>query len=148
MLVPDLEKFLRRIHRVIEYNAEKHETIQQTMVAVFAEDRTLNNLTQEHLSLVLPPKVRGAWYLHQVTQLLHAPIHFFIMFSSIRNHLREVSSDGYNADNQFLDALAHYRFAKLNLPVLSISLPAVSGAEMFHHQKEMLSTLSVTQGFQ
>ncbi|CAF3640036.1 unnamed protein product [Adineta steineri] len=28
--------------------------------AVVAEDRTLNNLTQEHLSLVLPPKVRGA----------------------------------------------------------------------------------------
>ncbi|CAF1135643.1 unnamed protein product [Adineta steineri] len=32
--------------------------------AVVAEDRTLNNLTQEHLSLVLPPTVRGAWYLH------------------------------------------------------------------------------------
>ncbi|CAF0911476.1 unnamed protein product [Adineta steineri] len=116
--------------------------------AVVAEDRTLNNLTQEHLSLVLPPKVRGAWYLHQATQLLHAPLHFFIMFSSIRNHLLEVASAGYNAGNQFLDALAYYRFTKLNLPVLSISLPAVSGTEMFHHQKEMLSTLRVTQGFE
>ncbi|CAF1135623.1 unnamed protein product [Adineta steineri] len=70
------------------------------------------------------------------------------MFSSIRNHLLEVASAGYNAGNQFLDALAYYRFTKLNLPVLSISLPAVSGTEMFHHQKEMLSTLRVTQGFE
>ncbi|CAF1329463.1 unnamed protein product, partial [Adineta steineri] len=116
--------------------------------AVVSEDRTLGNLTQEHLSLVLPPKVRGAWYLHQATQLLHAPIHFFIMFSSIRNHLLEVSSAGYNAGNQFLDALAHYRFSKLNLPALSISLPAVSGAGMFHRHKEMLSTLKETQGFE
>ncbi|CAF1468770.1 unnamed protein product [Adineta steineri] len=116
--------------------------------AVVAEDRTLNNLTQEHLSLVLPAKVRGAWYLHQATQLLHAPIHFFIMFSSIRNHLLGVAFAGYNAGNQFLDALAHYRFEKLNLPALSISLPAVSGAGMFHRHKEMLSTLKETQGFE
>ncbi|CAF4401514.1 unnamed protein product, partial [Adineta steineri] len=82
------------------------------------------------------------------TQLLHAPIHFFIMFPSVRNHLLEVASAGYNAGNQFLDALAHYRFAKLNLPAFSISLSAVSGAGMFHRHKEMLSTLSVTQGFE
>ncbi|CAF1464972.1 unnamed protein product [Adineta steineri] len=116
--------------------------------AVAVEDRTLNNLTEEHLSLVLSPKVRGAWNLHQATQLLHAPIHFFIMFRSVRNHLLEVASAGYNAGNQFLDALAHYRFAKLNLPAFSISLPAVSGAGMFHRHKEMLSTLKVTQGFE
>ncbi|CAF1059333.1 unnamed protein product [Adineta steineri] len=116
--------------------------------AVVSEDRTLGNLTQEHLSLVLPPKVRGAWYLHQATQLLHAPVHFFIMFSSIRNHLLEVASAGYNAGNQFLDALAHYRSTKLSLPALSISLPAVSGAGMFHRHKEMLSTLKETQGFE
>ncbi|CAF4423634.1 unnamed protein product, partial [Adineta steineri] len=85
---------------------------------------------------------------HKVTLLLHTPIHFFIMFSSIRNHLLEVSSSGYNAGNQFLDALAHYRSAKLNLPALSISLPAVSGAGMFHRHKDMLSTLKLTQGFE
>ncbi|CAF0884818.1 unnamed protein product [Adineta steineri] len=64
------------------------------------------------------------------------------MFSSIQNHLLEVSSAGYNAGNQFLDALAHYRFEKLNLPALSINLSAVSGAEMFHHHKEMLIAIS------
>ncbi|CAF1255723.1 unnamed protein product [Adineta steineri] len=116
--------------------------------AVVAEDRTLSKMTQEYLAHVLAAKVRGAWILHQVTQLTHAPLHFFIMFSSIRNHLIEVASSGYNAGNQFLDALAHYRMTQQNLPALSVSLPAVSGAGMFHRQRDMLSTLQSTHGFE
>ncbi|CAF1195338.1 unnamed protein product [Adineta steineri] len=116
--------------------------------AVVAEDRTLSKMTQEYLTHVLAAKVRGAWILHQVTQLTHAPLHFFLMFSSIRNHLLEVASSGYNAGNQFLDALAHYRMTRLSLPALSVSLPAVSGAGMFHRQRDMLSTLQSTHGFE
>ncbi|CAF3740050.1 unnamed protein product [Adineta steineri] len=37
-----------------------------------------------------------------------------------------MASSGYNAGNQFLDALAHYRMTQLSLPALSVSLPAVS----------------------
>ncbi|CAF1036440.1 unnamed protein product [Adineta steineri] len=116
--------------------------------AVVAEDRTLAKMTQEYLTHVLAAKVRGAWILHQVTQLTHAPLYFFLMFSSIRNHLLEVASSGYNAGNQFLDALAHYRMTQQNLPALSVSLPAVSGAGMFHRQRDMLSTLQSTHGFE
>ncbi|CAF0978426.1 unnamed protein product [Adineta steineri] len=116
--------------------------------AVVAEDRTLAKMTQEYLTHVLAAKVRGAWILHQVTQLTHAPLHFFLMFSSIRNHLLEVASSGYNAGNQFLDALAYYRMTQLSLPALSVSLPAVSGAGMFHRQRDMLSTLQSTHGFE
>ncbi|CAF0965482.1 unnamed protein product [Adineta steineri] len=68
------------------------------------------------------------------------------MLSSVRNHLLEVSSADYNTGNQFIDVLAHYRSTKLNLPALSISLPAVSGAGMFHRQRDMLSTLQSTHG--
>ncbi|CAF0947091.1 unnamed protein product [Adineta steineri] len=116
--------------------------------AVVTEDRTLAKITQEYLTHVLAAKARGAWILHQVTQLTHAPLHFFLMFSSIRNHLLEVASSGYNAGNQFLDALAHYRMTQQNLPALSVSLPAVSGAGMFHRQRDMLSTLQSTHGFE
>ncbi|CAF1367742.1 unnamed protein product [Adineta steineri] len=116
--------------------------------AVVAEDRTLAKMTQEYLTHVLAAKVRGAWNLHQVMQLTHAPLHFFLTFSSIRNHLLEVASSGYNAGNQFLDALAHYRITQQNLPALSVSLPAVSGAGMFHRQRDMLSTLQSTHGFE
>ncbi|CAF4222614.1 unnamed protein product, partial [Adineta steineri] len=116
--------------------------------AVVAEDRTLVKMTQEYLTHVLAAKVRGAWILHQVSQLTHAPLHFFVMFSSIRNHLLEMASSGYNAANQFLDALAHYRMSQISLPALSVSLPAVSGAGMFHRQRDMLSTLQSTHGFE
>ncbi|CAF1458927.1 unnamed protein product [Adineta steineri] len=116
--------------------------------AVVAEDRTLAKMTQEYLTHVLAAKVRGAWILHQVTQLTHAPLHFFLVFSSTRNHLLEVASSGYNAGNQFLDALAHYRMTQLSLPALSVSLPAISGAGMFHRQRDMLSTLQSTHGFE
>ncbi|CAF4052851.1 unnamed protein product, partial [Adineta steineri] len=70
------------------------------------------------------------------------------MFSSIRNHLLEVASSGYNAGNQFLDALTYYRMTQQNLPAFSVSLPAVSGAGMFHRQRDMLSTLKSTHGFE
>ncbi|CAF0930134.1 unnamed protein product [Adineta steineri] len=116
--------------------------------AVVAEDRILSNLTQEHLTHVLAAKVRGAWILHQVTQMTHTPLHFFVMFSSIRNHLLEMASAGYNAGNQFLDILAHYRITKFNLPALSVSLPAVSGAGMFHRQRDLLTSFQMTQGFE
>ncbi|CAF4065132.1 unnamed protein product, partial [Adineta steineri] len=116
--------------------------------AVVAEDRTLAKMTQEYLTHVLAAKVHGAWILHQVTQLTHAPLHFFLMFSSIRNHLLEVASSGYNAGNQFLDAVAHYRTIQQNLPALSVSLPAVSGAGMFHRQRDMIGTLQSTHGFE
>ncbi|CAF3050328.1 unnamed protein product [Rotaria socialis] len=116
--------------------------------AVVAEDRSLVNLSVEHLNRVLAAKIRGAWVLHQATQDTNAPIHFFAMFSSIRNHLLELAAAGYNAGNEFLDALAHYRMTRLNLPALSVSLPAVSGAGMFHRYRDLLISLQVTQGFE
>ncbi|UJR12906.1 hypothetical protein I4U23_017080 [Adineta vaga] len=138
-----------QVHQLIEnLNRTSHPVRGIIHTAVVAEDRSLANLTQEHLTRVLAAKVRGAWILHQVTQLTHAPIHFFIMFSSIRNHLLELAAASYNAGNQFLDALAHYRVTKLHIPALSVGLPAVSGAGMFHRHRDALISLQVTQGFE
>ncbi|CAF4087291.1 unnamed protein product [Adineta steineri] len=138
-----------QVHDLIEkLNQTSHPVRGIIHSAVVAEDRSLGNLTQEHMARVLAAKVRGAWIFHQVIQLTHAPIHFFIMFSSIRNHLLELASASYNAGNQFLDALAHYRMKELNLPALSVSLPAVSGAGMFHRQREWLTSFQTTQGFE
>ncbi|CAF1440359.1 unnamed protein product, partial [Adineta steineri] len=138
-----------QVHNLFEkLNQSSHPVRGIIHSAVVAEDRSLSSLTQEHLTHVLAAKVRGAWILHQVIQLIHAPIHFFIMFSSIRNHLLELASASYNAGNQFLDALAHYRTIKLNLPALSVSLPAVSGAGMFHRQREWLTSFQTTHGFE
>ncbi|UJR38888.1 hypothetical protein I4U23_031556 [Adineta vaga] len=116
--------------------------------AGMADDRLLMNITPEHLSNIFSAKIHGAWNLHQITQMTHCSLHFFILFSSIRNHLLEIGSAGYNAGNQFLDCLATYRVQQLNLPALSISLPAINGAGMFHRQKDSLKTLQTTQGLE
>ncbi|CAF4052022.1 unnamed protein product, partial [Adineta steineri] len=138
-----------QVHDLIErLNQTSHPVRGIIHSAVVAEDRSLSNLTQEHLTRVLAAKIRGAWIFHRVIQLTHAPIHFFIMFSSMRNHLLEFASASYNAGNQFLDALAHYRVTELNLPALSVALPAVSGAGMFHRHREVLTSLQLTQGFE
>jgi NADP-dependent 3-hydroxy acid dehydrogenase YdfG/acyl carrier protein len=116
--------------------------------AVVSNDKLLANLNQEILMSVMGPKVRGGWNLHQASQLIQTPLHFFIMFSSIRNHLIDLGSSGYNAGNEFIEALAQYRYDQLQLPALCISLPAVSGAGMFHRQKDLLTSLHSSQGLE
>jgi acyl carrier protein len=115
--------------------------------AVVEEDRSLAKLSRENLIKVLGAKAHGAWNLHRASQLPGASVHFFLLFSSIRNHLIYLASGGYNAGNQFLDILARYR-AEQGLPALSISLPAVSGAGMFHRNRDMLLGLQRITGFE
>ncbi|CAF4513216.1 unnamed protein product [Rotaria sp. Silwood2] len=116
--------------------------------AAVQEDRSLAKLTEENITRIKKPKICGAWNLHRASQLAGTPLHFFLLFSSIRNHLIDLGSSSYNAGNQFLDILAQYRVKQLHLPALSISLPAVSGAGMFHRQRDMLTSLQCTTEFE
>ncbi|CAF3958453.1 unnamed protein product, partial [Rotaria sordida] len=116
--------------------------------AVISDDKLLTNLSQETLFRVMEPKVRGGWNLHQASQQTGASLHFFVMFSSIRNHLIDPGSSSYNAGNEFFEALAHYRREQLKLPALSIALPAVQGAGMFHRQQVILNNLLIAQGME
>jgi myxalamid-type polyketide synthase MxaB len=67
---------------------------------------------------VMAPKIKGAWYLHVLTQDL--PIDFFVLFSSMASLLGSPGQGNYAAANAFLDTLAHYRRAQ-DLPALSIN---------------------------
>lgn len=116
--------------------------------ALVIEDRVLSNLSMETLTQVMRPKVRGGWNLHNASHLARAPLHFFIMLSSLRNHMINVGSASYNAGNEFLDALAHYRREQLQLPAICISLPAISGAGIFHQRRNVLSSLFSSLGFE
>ena len=116
--------------------------------AVVSQDKLLTNITPETLRLAMDAKIRGAWNLHHATHQTRAPLHFFLMFSSMRNHFIDFGSAGYNAGNEFLDALAHYRSKLLHQPALSISLPAISGAGMFHRERNILTPLYSTRGFE
>ncbi|CAF1209700.1 unnamed protein product [Adineta steineri] len=51
----------QQVHDLIEKFSKTSNPLRGIIhSAIVAEDRALNNLTQDHLSLVLPPKVRGA----------------------------------------------------------------------------------------
>lgn len=116
--------------------------------AVVSQDKVLANINKETLNLAMRAKVRGAWNLHCAAHQTGTPLHFFVMFSSIRNHLIDLGSAGYNAGNEYLDALARYRSKFMNLPSLSISLPAISGAGMFHRERAILDELYSNHGFE
>ncbi|WP_019509581.1 type I polyketide synthase [Pleurocapsa sp. PCC 7319] len=56
---------------------------------------------------VMAPKVKGAWYLHSLTQDLS--LDFFVLFSSATSFLGSPGQGNYAAANAFLDALSFYR---------------------------------------
>jgi aryl carrier-like protein len=133
----DLTNF-EQVHKLIETLGQTSYSVRGIILsAVAAENRTLSQLTQNDLTRAFAIKIRGAWHLHQASQLARAPLHFFVLFSSIRNHLHEVAAGSDNAGNQFLDALVLYRSRQLHLPALSVSLPVVSDVSIFHRDRDM-----------
>lgn len=86
--------------------------------AGFLDDGILINQTVEKFEKVLSPKIKGAWYLHELTKNLE--IDFFIMYSSIASLLGSAGQANHSAANSFLDSFAFYRRAN-GLPAMSIN---------------------------
>jgi thioesterase domain-containing protein/acyl carrier protein len=114
--------------------------------AMVLHDSLFRNLTNEILHKVMQPKIHGAWNLHRATEILSCSLEFFIMFSSIRNHITGVGQSNYNAGNNFLDSLAYWRLNYRNLPAISIALPAISGAGYLHNNAQSTIELMEQQG--
>ncbi|HLF25325.1 MAG TPA: SDR family NAD(P)-dependent oxidoreductase [Anaerolineae bacterium] len=87
------------------------------------DDGALTQQTWARCVAVMNPKVAGAWHLHALTQ--HAPLDFFMLFSSVASLLGSAGQGNHAAANAFLDALAHWRRAQ-GLPALSINWGAWS----------------------
>ncbi|MFD5899773.1 SDR family NAD(P)-dependent oxidoreductase, partial [Streptomyces sp. NPDC060366] len=71
------------------------------------DDATIDNLTPEHLTTVMAPKVDAAWNLHQLTA--DHNLDAFILFSSAAATLGATGQANYATANTFLDTLAHHR---------------------------------------
>ena len=93
--------------------------------AMVLDDEFIAELNDQRFNKVLHPKMLGAWNLHVAT--LDAPLEHFVCFSSFSNVVGGAKQSNYNAGNNFLDALAHYRHA-LGLPALTYNWTALSGA--------------------
>jgi thioesterase domain-containing protein/acyl carrier protein len=142
--VTDLQQVLSVLRRI---NKNKSYPVRGIIhSAMVLRDSLLKNMTENLLSEVMQPKIRGAWNLHHATESLLCPIHFFIMFSSIRNHIPDIGQSNYNAGNNFLDSLAYWRLNYRNLPAISIGLPAISGAGYLHNNAQATIKLMEEQG--
>lgn len=144
----DLTNF-EQIHKLIEQLGQTSYTVRGIILsAIVAGNHTLSQLTEDDLTRAFTVKIRGAWHLHQASQLACAPLHFFVVFSSIRNHLCELATSTDNAGNQFLDALVLYRSRQLHLPALSVSLPVVSDMPTNDQKMQICEELTYTAMFE
>ncbi|GLA29678.1 type I Iterative Polyketide synthase (PKS) [Aspergillus niger] len=109
-LVTELQKHLPPIRGVIH-------------AAMVLKDVLFERMTFSEWDAVLRPKVAAAWNLHYA--LLHTPLDFFVMLSSVAGVVGNRGQAAYAAGNTFLDALARYRRQK-GLAAVSLDLAAVA----------------------
>ncbi len=106
------------LQRLIASVPEEYPLRMVVHAAGVLDDGVLGSLTGERLDRVLAPKVRGAWYLHELTE--HLDLDAFVLFSSAAGVFGGVGQGNYAAANVFLDSLAEYRRAR-GLPGISIA---------------------------
>jgi NADPH:quinone reductase-like Zn-dependent oxidoreductase/acyl carrier protein len=89
------------------------------------DDGGLPQQTPSRFSVVLAPKVAGAWNLHRLSS--SAKLDCFVLFSSAAGVFGSRGQSNHAAANAYLDALAHYRRECLGLTALSVNWGAWSG---------------------
>ncbi len=92
------------------------------------DNRMLTDLDEDSLRTVLHPKVRGALVLDELFP--PGSVDFFVLFSSVGQHLGLTGQASYGASNSFLDALARHRHAAGDTGALSLAWTSWRGQGM------------------
>ena len=71
------------------------------------DDALILNQTEDRFTKALLPKVKGGWYLHELTK--DADLSFFVTFSSVSSVFGAMGQVSYASGNSFLDGLFKYR---------------------------------------
>ena len=110
------------------------------------DDGVLSQQSMERVRAVMKPKVRGAWYLHQLSQEI--ALDFFICFSSMSSVIATGGQGNYAAANAFLDSLMQER-QRMGLPSLSINWgpwAEIGMAAKMSYQQQGLGSIEPEQG--
>ncbi|ELR97351.1 type I polyketide synthase [Gloeocapsa sp. PCC 73106] len=96
-------------------------------------DSTIAQLSWEQFNQVIEPKIKGSWYLHQLSQ--SEDLDFFLCFSSFASLLGSAGQINYSAGNSFQDALAEAR-KTAGLTALSVNWGAFGEIGMAARQQQ------------
>lgn len=116
------------VHRVIAHINSTGSILRGIVHgALVLRDSLVSNMSANMLTSVMQPRIRGAWNLHRASMELQpkGALEFFVLLSSLRNHVIDMGGANYNATNEFFDSLAYWRRNTLREPGLSISVPLV-----------------------
>ncbi|KAL8952154.1 MAG: hypothetical protein Q9222_001931 [Ikaeria aurantiellina] len=108
-------------------------------------DNNFRNMTLEQWNKASDPKVKGAWYLHEV--MMEAGIHldFFVLLSSMSGLNGQPGQANYAGANTFLDAFVQYRNS-MGLVASSIDIGAVADMGYAARDDALLQRL-ITNGY-
>ena len=96
------------VNRVV---ATAHMPIAGVMqMAMILRDIGVLDMDFETYQAVTQPRVQGTWNLHNA--LLHQPLDFFVLFSSVCGIVGFYGQANYAASNTFLDAFVQYRHSR------------------------------------
>ncbi|GAB7354584.1 hypothetical protein MBLNU459_g5031t2 [Dothideomycetes sp. NU459] len=87
--------------------------------AMVLKDSLFEDMSLDNFNAVIQPKVQGTIHLHEA--LLHEPLDFFVMTSSLLGSIGTSTQGNYAAANTFQDYMARHRWS-LGLQATSIAL--------------------------
>ncbi|KAI1762472.1 putative polyketide synthase [Hypoxylon sp. FL1150] len=98
--------------------------------AMVLRDRMFAQMTPQEFREPIPPKVKGTWNLHLVSQEQSTSLDFFTMLSSVSGIAGLMSQTNYAAGNVFQDAFATYRLQQ-GLPANTVNLGLIEDVGYF-----------------